>query len=237
LSSKNNSDLNSYFDDLKKKHKFYFGIGYSLIIFTDNTVKNGYPVFDAIETDFTGQLSLFTCFRLIKSLSLELEPSYIFVLNHRNVALNVSPPVTFNSTSYSYAHPSRLNMYAFPIMLNLRFFPASASKGFGSRIYIGGGGGIMYIHESYDDVVYSNDANPVPYPYNGVPVVPNITNSQWAPMFGFMTGFTGSSGPFAIGAEIKYNIVSLKKSSDAFITRSANNFNNVSLTLRFYFNQ
>jgi len=220
-----------------KKSKFYFGADWSVIFFTDKYVNNAYPAFDIISDNFVGDLGIFLGVRFTNFLSVELESSYMFSQNSRNVSIGLNPPVIFsgNDTAFTYAHPSQMTLFSFPLLLNVKLLPFHRSKGFMKRVFIGGGAGFMYIHETYDDVVYSMDMNQV-NAQSGLPVITNMTNNQWTPVFRLSVGFTGIKKPIDLGIELRYNFIALKKSSDPFITRTAQNFNNINLAGRLYFN-
>jgi len=237
---KENGKKNDEFQFARKKSGlFYFGAGYSFVFFTDNTVNNAYPAFDVISINFVGELMTFLGLRFSKYLALEIETSYMFCQNERNVAIGLNPPVTFpgnDSVAYTYAHPTQLTMFAFPLLLNLKYFPFQARKNFANRLFIGAGAGYLYVHESYDNVVYTLDQSQVTYPYTEFPVVTNMTNNQWLPLFRISAGFTGSGKVIGFGAEVRFNFAPIKKTTDAFVTRTAQNFNSIDLSGKIYFN-
>src|SRR5205085_6183117 len=115
---------------------------------------------------------------------------------------------------------------------NARFFPFFKLPSFARLFFVGGGAGMAWIREEYENV-YSNTPGSIYYgsPYSIV----TESTSQWTPLFRIMTGFTGSGGQFGFGGEVRFNIVPLKTSNQPFATTRAKNFNSVDLTLRFYF--
>jgi hypothetical protein len=243
LSEKNNSELSfnsrkfplNVYEKVtqlpkRKSVNRYFGAGYSFVIFTDKTMNTAYPVLDTRNGNFLTDINLYFGFAIAQAVTLEIEPSILFTSNTRLVTFYLKQPVNINGTDYYYTNTNSLSMLAFPIVLNARFFPLFKLPSFLRLFFVGGGAGMLWVREQYDNV-YSNTPGGV---YTSG-ILRTESTSQWAPLFRVMTGFTGTGGQFGFGGEIRYNIIPLKESNDPFATRYAKNFNSVDLTLRFYF--
>ena len=217
----------------RKTVNSYFGAGYSLIIFTDRELNSLYPVLDTRNGTFLTNISLFFGFAIAQAVALEFEPAILFANSSKNIVTNTGIPHT--TTNDTMAYSSNISLFALPISVNVRFFPFyKLSKNFTRLFFIGGGGGIVWVKEDYDNY-YSPDPNLYTggyYGYGGR----SETTSQWAPLFRAMIGFTGTGGQFGFGGEVRYNIIPLKEEANSpFRTRVAPNFNSVDITLRFYF--
>ncbi len=208
----------------------YFGAGYSFIIFTASHMNKAYPVLNFSSGDFLSEINVFYGFSIAKAFTLEFEPSILFTRNNRAIHIELKEPMTIGGGSYTWAHPTSLSMLAFPLAVNFRFFPLYRLKTFGRLFFIGGGAGVVWIREEYDNY-YNN--NPSFLYINDV--YRNDATSQWQPLLRIMAGFTGSGGAFGFGGEVRYNLVPLTQSNEPLITRYSPNFNSVDLTLRFYF--
>ncbi len=231
--SSETKSLTDKFYQLKKRKTVtsYFGAGYSFIIFTAKYMNQAYPVLNFSSGDFLSEINVFYGFSIAKAFTLEFEPSILFTRNNRVINIELKEPLVINSTSYTWAHPYSLSMLAFPLAVNVRFFPLFKQKGFGRLFFIGGGVGGVWIREEYDNV-YNNSPIGVSY-LDGYYVTEST--SQWQPLLKVMAGFTGAGGAFGFGGEVRYNIIPLTQSNEAFVTRYSPNFNSVDLTLRFYF--
>ncbi len=217
----------------RKAVNMYFGAGYSFVIFTSSQMNNLYPIFNQSAGDFLSEINLFFGFAIAKAVTLEFEPSILFTNNNKNVYYNLIPPryVQQLGDTFSYSSTYHVSMLAFPLAVNVRFFPFFKNdKSFIRLFFIGGGSGIEWIREEYDNTY----GHTPPYNYFYTGTITEST-SQWAPIFRAMTGFTGSGGTFGFGGELRYNFVPLKTSNDPFATRQSKNFNSVDLALRFYF--
>lgn len=233
LEVKNPSPENT--SQLKKRKTVtsYFGAGYSLIIFTDRELNSLYPVLDTRNGTFLTNISIFFGFAIAKAVTLEFEPAVLFTSSSKSISTNTG--VTHFSSNDTIAYSSKIGMFAIPLGINARFFPFfNMSKSFARLFFIGGGAGMIWVKEDYDNY-YSDNPNLFIggyYNYGGR----SETTSQWAPMFRAMIGFTGTGGQFGFGGEIRYNIIPLKEEAHSpFRTRVATNFNSVDINLRFYF--
>jgi hypothetical protein len=215
----------------RKAVNTYFGAGYSFVIFTDKSMNTMYPVFNQSAGDFLSEINVFFGFAIAKAVTLEIEPSVLFTNNNKLVTFILNPQKVIAGNSYSYANTSHASMLAFPFAVNARFFPFfKLDKSFMRLFFIGGGAGVEWIREEYDNF-YSN----TPGVYYNSGVLVTESTSQWAPLFRALIGFTGSGGMFGFGGELRFNIVPLKTTNEPFATRFASNFNSVDLALRFYF--
>ena len=236
---KNNysSESKSFLDksyQLKKRKTVtsYFGAGYSFIIFTAKYMNNAYPVLNFNSGDFLSEINIFYGFSIAKAVTLEFEPSILFTRNNRVIHIELKEPLVIGSSSYTWAHPNSMSMLAFPLAVNARFFPLYKLKSFGRLFFVGGGAGAVWIREEYDNV-YNN--SPAGYYYGENYYFNTESTSQWQPLLRVMAGFTGAGGAFGFGGEVRFNIIPLTQSKEAFVTRYSPNFNSVDLTLRFYF--
>lgn len=232
---KKNSLPNSIAQPKKRKTvTSYFGAGYSLVIFTNSELNSTYPVFDTRTGNFLSNFTLFFGFSIAKAVTLEIEPSLLFSNSNKSLKQYLSKPHTTGSND-TVAYSTNLGLFSIPIAANVRFFPFyKMEKSFARLFFIGGGAGMIWIKEDYENF-YSYDPNLYIGGYYGSGGI-SESNSQWAPLFRAMIGFTGAGGQFGFGGELRYNIIPLKQDlTTPFKTRIAKNFNSVDLALRFYF--
>jgi len=232
----NVAEQNSLYDktlQLKKRKTVnsYFGAGYSFIIFTNGDVSSLYPILDTRNGTFLTNISLFFGFAIAQAVALEFEPAILFASSSKNLVTNTG--VTHSTMpNDTMAYSSNIGLFAIPLTINVRFFPFYKLKTFARLFFVGGGIGYQWIKEDYDIHYDSNPNLYLGYGYGG----PSETTSQWAPVFRVITGFTGTGGQFGFGGEVRYNIVPLKEEKGSpFVTRIAENFNSVDISLRFYF--
>jgi hypothetical protein len=217
-----------------KKMNAYFGAGYSFVIFTDGLLSSPYPVIDTRTGNFLSEINLFFGFSIAKAVTIEAEPSFLFTNSSKVLRTELSQPHNTGGND-TFVVSSNIGMFAIPLAVNVRFFPFfKQEKSFIRMFFIGGGAGMIWVKEDYD-----NFYTPDPYYYGnyyyGYGGITEST-SQWAPIFRVMIGLTGAGGQFGGGGELRYNFIPLKSVKDSpFATRQAKNMNSVDLTLRFYF--
>lgn len=219
-----------------KKLNAYFGAGYSFVIFTDGLLSSPYPVIDTRSGNFLSEINIFFGFSIAKAVTIEAEPSFLFTNSSKTLRTTLSKP--HSTTDDTLVYSSNIGMFAIPLAVNVRFFPFfKQEKSFIRMFFIGGGAGMIWVKEDYDNF-YTYDPNwggIYNYGYGGY-IGPTESTSQWAPLFRVMLGFTGAGGQFGGGGELRYNFVPLKSVKDSpFVTRQAKNMNSVDLALRFYF--
>ncbi len=232
LNDETSSRSYSELKQLKKRQTVtkYAGIGYSLVFFMDENLRDAYPLLDTRSGNFLTNINLFFGISVAKALTVEFEPSLMFVSSSRLITFTLRKPVNINGTDYTYSNTGNLNMVAIPIAINLRFFPFfKNSKSFSRLFFLGTGGGAIWIREEYDNY-YST----APGLFFNSPVRIEST-SQWAPIIRAAIGFTGTGGAFGFGGEVRFNYVPLKQTDEPFATRFGKAFNSIDLCIRAYF--
>lgn len=228
-SSRSYSEINQ----LKKRQTVtkYAGVGYSLVFFMDQYLRDAYPLLDTRSGNFLTNINLFFGISVAKALTAEFEPSLMFVSSSRLITFALHKPVTIGLVDYTYSNTGRLNMIAIPLTINLRFFPFfKNSKSFSRLFFLGTGGGAIWIREEYDNY-YSTSPGIV---LNNS-VLRTESTSQWAPIIRAAIGFTGTGGAFGFGGEVRFNYVPLKQTDEPFATRYGKAFNSIDLCIRAYF--
>jgi hypothetical protein len=209
----------------------YVGAGYSFVIFTSSDMNSAYPVFDTRKGDFLSEINLYFGFAVSQAVTFEFEPSILFTNSEKQHPFDFGEEgINKKNNNYRYVFATALGLLSFPLALNVRFFPLyRQTNSFVRLFFVGGGIGGAWIREEYDNY-YSNDPSGFFAEY-----FETESTSQWQPLFRIMTGFTGTGGQFGFGGELRYNIIPLSQERQPFVTRIAENFNSVDLTLRFYF--
>ena len=200
----------------------YTGLGYTLIFFTNSDVADVYPVFNFSNSSFMNEVNLFYGIRLNKSFAIEISPSFIYSSSSN------SDGFYFNDDVGSrYYVPNKANLFALPLNINVKFYPFTVDMlSPVSNLYIGFGGGPMYIREEYDNNIYIDEN------LTSFQGFKTSKNSFWNENLQFMVGF-GSSARFGYAIEIGYRIVPLKGSKLIPVASSiAGNFNSVNLSFK-----
>jgi hypothetical protein len=126
--------------------------------------------------------------------------------------------------------PNNADLFALPINVNIKFYPFTSDLlSPVSNLYIGFGGGAMYISEEFDNQIYSDNTLTSFVGYQ------KSKNNFWNENLLLMVGFN-SPARFGYAVELGYRLVPLKGKKDKPLTTSiASNFNSVNLTFKAIF--
>ena len=201
----------------------YAGGGYTLVFFTNGDVNDTYPVFNLSQSSFLSEINVFYGMRLSSSVAVEISPSFIFTTSESNDGFYF----TNQSGERSFYFPNEAKMFALPLNLNVKFYPFAGNPLLPtSNIYFGGGAGMMYIDEEFDNLLYTDST------LTQFKRFEKTTNSQWTPNFSVFVGF-GSSAKFGYAFELGYRFVPLDGDATKPQTTSiANNMNSVNLSAK-----
>lgn len=194
---------------------YYTGIGYKFVFLTNPTASDAYPFFQLSDGDFLKELDGFFGVVISERFAFEFSPSYLFT-NKQS-----SDGFYFQDNSglrFYYPVDSRLN--AIPLNLMFKFFPfAKDYSSFASRLYFGGGGGMMYINEEMTNQIYSNESQ------TGYLGARTYENDFWTSNYEIVAGVSNFS-KIGFGFELNYRFVPLNVPQDKpLITSLAGNLN------------
>jgi hypothetical protein len=203
----------------------YAGVGYTLIFFTNSDVTNTYPAFNFRNSTFLNEVNIFYGVRLSKSFAIELSPSFIYTSSGSSDGFYFDDDV-----GRRFYLPNNADLFALPINVNIKFYPFTSDLlSPVSNLYIGFGGGAMYISEEFDNQIYSDNTLTSFVGYQ------KSKNNFWNENLLLMVGFN-SSARFGYAVELGYRLVPLKGKKDKPLTTSiASNFNSVNLTFKAIF--
>lgn len=205
----------------------YAGAGYSLVFFTDDKVNDTYPVFNLNSSSFLSEVNLFYGMRLSPLLAVEISPSFIFTTSKSNDGFYF----TNSSGNREFYFPNEANLFALPINIHFKLYPFFADPiSPMSNMYVGAGGGMMYLSEEFDNSVYADSSLS-----GGFIRFERSKNSFWTQDFNFFVGF-GSTAKFGYAFELGYRIVPIDSDNSKPQTTSlAKNFNSVNLSAKILF--
>lgn len=208
----------------RDKGNYYAGVGYSLLIFTSSDVSRIYPVLNLNTSSFLSEISLSAGYKFNRHIALEFNPAFIFAQSSNNKGFYYNDGVN----NYYYL-PNKANLFTLPINLKMKLYPlAKPTFSFVNNIFIGIGGGPMYIQENYDNAVYQQEYN-----YSTNPIrFASYSNSFWR-YNATISGGYDYAGQIGLGFEFSYRIVPLAIHGPApLITSVASNFNSINLSVR-----
>lgn len=205
----------------------YAGAGYTLVFFTDDKVNDTYPLFNLNSSSFLSEVTLFYGMRLSPLMAVEINPSFIFTTSKSNDGFYF----TNAAGNREFYFPNEANLFALPININLKFFPFFADPiSPMSNMYLGVGGGMMYLSEEFDNSVYVDSTLS-----SGFRRFERSKNSLWTQDFGVFVGF-GSTAKFGYAFELGYRFVPIDSDGSKPQTTSlAKNFNSINLSAKILF--
>lgn len=219
------STSNGQFKDRTSSYS-YAGAGYTLVFFTDSKVNDTYPVFNLNSSSFLSEVNLFYGMRLSPLMAVEISPSFIFT----NSTSNDGFYFTNSAGQRNFYYPNEANLFALPININFKLYPFFADPISPlSNMYVGAGGGLMYLNEEFDNQVYVDST------LTSFVRFEKSKNSYWTQDFNIFVGF-GSTAKFGYAFELGYRIVPVDDDGTKPQTTSlANNFNSVNLSGKILF--
>lgn len=215
--------LNAQTKDREAGHS-YAGIGYSLIIFTNSDVSNIYPVVNLNTSSFLSEINLSAGYKINRNIAIEFNPSFIFSSSNSNKGFYYNDGIN----NYYYV-PNKANLFSLPINAKIKLYPlAKKTFSFVNNIFIGFGGGPIYINEQYDNAVYETETTYHTYPK----LYETYSNNFWR-YNAVISGGYDYSGAIGLGFEFSYRIIPLAIHGPApLITSVASNFNSVNLSVK-----
>ena len=215
--------LSAQTKDREKGHP-YAGIGYSLIIFTNSDASKIYPVINLNSSSFLSEINLSAGYKFNRHIALEFNPAIVFASSNNNKGFNY-----YDGTNNYYYLPNKANLFTLPINVKMKLYPlAKQTFSFVNNIFIGIGGGPMYINEQYDNAVYNNENH---YQTGALKFQTN-SNSFWR-YNAVISGGYDYAGTIGLGFEFSYRIVPLAIDGPSpVITSVASNFNSVNLSVK-----
>ncbi len=206
---------------------YYTGAGYKFVMFTDGSVQDAYPFFDLSTQAFVKEVMGFFGIVVSERVAVELAPSYLFSNDYGSNSDDASGFYFEKNGVNRYYVPTSANMHAIPVNLRVKYFPFAKDYGsFFNMLYIGAGGGPIYVSESMDQRVYADESKLV---YQGAT---RNEDSFWTMNFEALAGIA-TVPKFGVGFEIGYRFIPLGAAAGdkALITSTAKNFNNLNLAI------
>jgi|WetSurMetagenome_2_1015567.scaffolds.fasta_scaffold29314_1 hypothetical protein len=208
----------------REKGHYYAGVGYSLVIFTNSDVSKIYPVINLNTSSFLSEINLNAGYKFNRNVALEFNPSFVFASSNNNKGFNYNDGVN----NYYYL-PNKANLFTLPLNVKMKLYPfAKPTFSFVNNIFLGIGGGAIFINEQYDNGVYAQETmyqtNPIKFE--------TYSNSFWR-YNAVISGGYDYAGTIGLGFEFSYRIVPLAINGPVpVITSIASNFNSVNLSVK-----
>lgn len=198
----------------------YTAVGYKFIFLTDPTASDAYPFFDISDGNFMRELCGYLGVTITERLSVEFSPAYLY-----NNKIGSDGFYFENNTGNNFYYPQISRLFAVPLNLRIKFFPfAKNYTSFASKLYIGGGGGAMYIDEEMTNDIYREEGR---LTYLGTRT---FKNDFWTSDFEIIAG-VNSFSKIGFGFELSYRFVPLNQPHNLpLITSLAGNFNSANLS-------
>jgi hypothetical protein len=209
--------------DREKGHS-YVGVGYSLIIFTNSDASNIYPVLNLNSSSFLSEINISAGYKFNKNIALEFNPSFVFASSNNNKGFNYN-----DGTNNYYYLPNKATLFTLPLNVKMKIFPfAKNTFSFVNNLFVGIGGGPIFINEQYDNAVYTQETayqtNPIKFQ--------TYSNSFWRYNAVMSVGYD-FAGTIGLGFEFSYRIVPLAiKGPAPVISSVASNFNSINLSIK-----
>ncbi|MBK8554179.1 MAG: hypothetical protein IPL53_25280 [Ignavibacteria bacterium] len=204
----------------------YTGIGYKFVYLTDPNASDAYPFFQLSNGDFLKEINGFFGVTLNEQYGIEFSPSYLFTNKNGSEGFYYGT----GANRYFYV-PVQTRLSAVPVNLRFKFYPFAKdySSSF-SKMYLGIGGGMMYISEEIQSERYTDDTQFNPQG------IRTAEDSFWTHDFEFLLGI-GSFSKLGFGFELSYRLVPLDDAieSNPLITYIASNFNSINLAANIVF--
>jgi hypothetical protein len=215
--------LSAQTKDREKPHP-YVGAGYSLIIFTNSAVSDIYPVVNLNTSSFLSEINVSAGYKLNKNIALEFNPAFVFASSTNNKGFNFYDGVN----NYFYL-PNKSTLFILPLNAKMKIFPfAKQTFSFVNNIFVGIGGGPIYISEQYDNAVYESQN----YSIGNVIKFGTYSNSFWRYNAAISAGYD-YAGAIGLGFEFTYRIVPLAiHGTQPVISSIASNFNSINLSVK-----
>jgi len=204
----------------------YTGIGYKFVYLTDPDASDAYPFFQLSNGDFLKEIDGFLGVIFNESYCVEFAPSYLFTNKNGNEGFYYG----VGSSRYFYV-PSQTRLSAVPLNLRFKFYPfAKDYSSTLSKVYLGIGGGMMYVSEEITSKVYTDDTE-FNYLY-----ARTADNDFWTGDYEFLLG-VGSFSKIGFGFELSYRLVPLNNTSYSkpLISYIASNFNSINFAANIIF--
>jgi hypothetical protein len=202
----------------------YAGAGYSLIIFTNSDASSIYPVVNLNTSSFLSEINLSAGYKFNRHIALEFNPAFVFASSNSNKGFNFDDGIN----NYFYL-PNKATLFTLPLNVKMKIFPfAKPTFSYVNNIFLGIGGGPMYINEQYDNAVYENQN----YSAGNVLAFNTYSNSFWR-YNATISGGYDYAGAIGLGFEFTYRIVPLAiHGNQPLISSIASNFNSINLSVK-----
>ncbi|MBL8007895.1 MAG: hypothetical protein JNJ56_10205 [Ignavibacteria bacterium] len=198
----------------------YLGVGYKFVFLTNSAAQDAYPFFQLSNGDFLKEIDGMLGVSFNDKVAVEFSPAYLFT----NASSGEGYYYKYQNTNFFY-YPVYTNLFALPLNLRIKFFPFSnGTSDMLKKVYIGAGGGAMYIDEQITNQVYSENSR---INYLGTYT---YKNDFWTPDYEILLGINSFS-KIGFGFELSYRFVPLNQSRvNPIISSVADNFNSINFT-------
>lgn len=135
----------------------YAGFGYKFVFLTNSDARNAYPFFELSNGSFLKELDGFIGVTYSERYTIEISPSYLY-----SNSLSSDGFYFRDAGGNFFYYPQNTRLYAVPLNLRLKFFPfAKTGNSTLEKLYLGIGGGGMYISEEMTNEIYYDDSRSV----------------------------------------------------------------------------
>ncbi len=175
----------------------YAGIGYKFVFLTNPTARNAYPFFQLSNGDFLKELDGFIGVSFNEKVAVEFSPAYLF-----SNSLSSDGFYFEDSRGSIFYYPVQTSLFAVPLNARVKFYPFTESKSSLNKVYLGVGGGAMYIEEEITSQLYVDISREN---YIGVR---SYQNDFWTYNYEILLGIKSFS-MIGFGFELSYRFVPL----------------------------
>ncbi len=203
----------------------YTGIGYKFVFLTDPAARDAYPFFQLSKGDFLKELDGFFGVTINEKYAVEFSPAYLFTNSVNSEGFYFQ-----DNIGLRFYLPQQTRLFALPLNFRFKYFPFV--KNYSSalnKVYIGAGGGAMYINEEITNNIYDDETRLVP---RGAQT---YKNNFWTSNYEILLGINSFS-KIGYGFELSYRFVPLNQPNTLpLITSLAGNFNSANFVANIVF--
>jgi hypothetical protein len=204
----------------------YAGIGYKFVFFTGSITSNAYPLFQFSNGEFLREINGFFGVSINNKYAIEFNPSYLY----SNTANSDGFYFTESNRQRLFYVPEQSRLLAVPLLARFKFFPFSENyKSTTSKMYLGIGGGAIYINEEVVNFIYPDQSS-----FNTLGAA-TYENDFWSQNYELFVGINSFS-QIGYGFEVSYRLIPLNQNkSKPLISSVSGNFNSINLSANIIF--
>ena len=209
----------------RETSEVYLGLAAGLNLFTNGNVSEKYPMFDVDNTSFLDNFMPFVGYKFNSTVSVEIAPAITIAKTYDKPGFDF---MDAEGNRYFFK-PQNLSLAMIPISARIKIFPFAANLTVSNSVaglYSGGGLGVAFLSEKYDNFVYSNNNS------MNILFTDSYKNTSWTPLVSIFTGWE-SYTKYGFGIEIGYNFIPTKVDrTDPLMLSTVSNFNNLYFSVK-----